>query len=106
MGVNLIMKKNDAFICNLGRSHNFKDGNYLNLKYDDVWLELQELLTNMKADILPIVGYTPKNKEDLDNSVNDVTDNLTYYAEEFQKLGCRLLIADMAKEEDIKFEEE
>jgi hypothetical protein len=104
MGTDLIMKYNGKKIANLGRDYNYTEDGEIITSYDRIEAEDSNLQSEMCIQILPIVGYCPKNHEDLKGMLAEVEDSLGYFAEEFRKLGRQEVIATLAEDKEITFE--
>ena len=101
MGTDLILKKDEEYVCSFGRSYHFMTDNVLEFDYDTLNMEALKIWGDLRALLLPLAAYSPKNKEELDKIVNELEEDLEYYIEEVQRMGQKILISYLLEDEGV-----
>jgi hypothetical protein len=102
MGTDLILKKGDEFVADLGRAYHYDGG----FDIESVTEHRNELIINMKSDIISKIAYAPKDFEDLRRVVEDAEDSIQYYVDALINIGERTLLAKILGNENMTTIEE
>lgn len=107
MGVNLILKRGNEAIADLGRSYHYKtDSNELLFEYN----ELEKVCKELKIDILSTLttqaSYTPNSYKELTEMLAENDSLVEYWVEELINLGKKMLIAELIDQEHYYSDEE
>ena len=106
MGTDLILKKDGEYVCSFGRSYHFMTNNVLEFDYATLNIESLKIWDDLRTLLLPLVAYSPKNKEELDKIINELEEDLEYYEEAIQKMGQKLLISHLLEDDGVVIEED
>lgn len=101
MGTNLILETQGKQLLDLGRLHNFEVNEMEIENFKDLNNFAEYIYAQILEKIIPFLGYTPKNKKELDKIVSDIKGHISDYAEDCEKIG-RISVLLNLKDEGLE----
>jgi len=91
------------YVSGLGPAHNFELDNYIELDYNNIKEEYDRFTSRMGKNMIKNVSYCPKDKEEMEEMVEDFLDDMDHFAETMQRFGKMFLLSYMAEDEGVGF---
>lgn len=102
MGTDLILKKvadkSGIVEVDLGRAYNFEI-EFENIKdHGDLGRYTDTAINKLMANLATYIGYSPRDKEDLENIVYDIKDLINEFTEDCEKIGRLSVVLTLEEE--------